>query len=285
MTASVNEIRQLRPVDLWRDFKSGISEAEFRKRCENQVIWHSVDLGDLFIEGRRKTSKVTAREMRLANMPDLRGKSVLDIGAFGGWFSFEAERRGAASVTALDYYSWCYDWPKFHAWMAQERDKGNVPDPYDPPADCFDTVGQPGRCVFDVTKEILGSKVEPVLSLAEDYDAEPFDVVLYLGVLYHTRNPFYSMQKVADLTGETLIVETQGLHLPAEPNRALWEFYESDNINADKTTWWAPTAAGLAGMLKSCGFSKIDVHDGTDTLTDAQKSQSCAVRIWAQATR
>ncbi|MFM9859756.1 DUF1698 domain-containing protein [Pseudoxanthobacter sp. M-2] len=285
MNAFINEIRDLRPVDLWRDFKSGVTEADFRSRCSPQMIWHSVDLGDVFIEGQNKISKITAREMHLANLPDLRGKSVLDIGAFGGWFSFEAERRGAKSVTAPDYYSWCFDWPKIHAWVASERAAGRAPDVYDPPADCIDTVTQPGRRAFDVTKEILQSSVQPVLSLAEDYAGGPFDVVLYLGVLYHTRNPFYSLQKVANLTGERLIVETQGLHLPAGGGRALWEFYESDNLNADKTTWWAPTAAGLVAMLKGCGFTHIEIHDGTDVLTEEQKKQTHAIRLWAQATR
>src|SRR5258706_16415609 len=95
--SSVDAIRQARPIDKYRDHKSGLTEAEFRRRCRGQIIWHSVDLGDLFVEGKRKGSARLAEENALMDWPDLRGKTVLDIGAFGGWFSFEAERRGAAA--------------------------------------------------------------------------------------------------------------------------------------------------------------------------------------------
>jgi len=138
----VDEIRAGRPLDIFSDRRSPVSEQEFRERCGNQAIWHSVDLGDLFIEGARKDSRILAGESRLIDWPDLRGKTVLDIGAFGGWYSFEAERRGAKSVTAIDYYSWCYDWPKINEWVAAERAAGRVPDTYDPPQWAIDEVGQ-----------------------------------------------------------------------------------------------------------------------------------------------
>jgi len=279
----VDEIRALRPTDLYSDRKSGISEAEFRSRCGSQAIWHSVDLGDLFIEGARKNSGVLARESRLIDWPDLRGKSVLDIGAFGGWYSFEAERRGAASVTAIDYYSWCYDWPKIHQWVESERTAGRVPDTYDPPEWAIDEVNQPGRRAFDVTREVLGSKVQAILTHVEDFESDPFDVVLYLGVLYHTRNPFYSLTQVADLTKEQLIVETLGVHLPGQEERPLWEFFHSDQVNTDKSTWWAPNEAGLRDMLVACGFGKVEIKGGVAQLTDRQRETRQLIRIWAHA--
>lgn len=281
--SSVDEIRALRPLDLYKDHKSGISEAEFRSRCGSQAIWHSVDLGDVFIEGARKNSDVLARENRLIDWPDLRGKSVLDIGAFGGWYSFEAERRGAASVTAIDYYSWCYDWPKIHKWVESERSAGRVPNTYEPPAWAIDEISQPGRRAFDVTKEALGSKVEPILTHVEEFESDPFDVVLYLGVLYHTRNPFYSLGKVADLTKDHLIVETLGLHLPGQEERPLWEFFHSDQVNTDKSTWWAPNEAGLRDMLLACGFERVEIKGGVAQLTDRQRETRQLIRIWAHA--
>ena len=135
----VREIREARPVDLFRDFKSGVTEEKFRELCGHQNIWHSVDLGDLFIEGARKTGAVLAREQRLIDWPDLTGKTVLDIGAFGGWFSFEAYRRGAASVTAIDYYSWVFDWPRLMEWIGAERAAGRKPNPYEPPRTSWST--------------------------------------------------------------------------------------------------------------------------------------------------
>lgn len=281
----VRSIRSLRPVDIYKDFRSGVTESEFRARCGNQAVWHSVDLGDTFVEGARKTSAVLEKEMRLMDWPDVRGKSVLDIGAFGGWFSFEAERRGASSVTAIDYYSWCYDWAKIHQWVRGERAAGRVPDTYNPPEQTIDRERQPGRRAFDVTKEILGSKVTPILTQSEEFKSDPFDIVLYLGVLYHAKNPFYSLQKAADLCKECLIVETLGVHLPGQEDRAVWEFFNSDQVNGDVTTWWAPNEAGLRDMLIAAGFANVEIKAGVDQLTDAQKSRRSLVRIWAHARR
>lgn len=279
----VDEIRNLRPVDVYGAFRSPISEEEFRERCGAQAIWHSVDLGDLFIEGARKNSSVLAKENKLIDWPDLRDKSVLDIGAFGGWYSFEAERRGARSVTAIDYYSWCYDWPKIHEWVQKERTAGRIPDTYNPPSWTIDEVAQPGRRAFDVTKEILGSTVTPILSHVEEFESDPFDLVLYLGVLYHTRNPFYSLGKVAALAKDQLIIETLGLHLPGQEDRPLWEFFNSDQVNTDKSTWWAPNEAGLRDMLQACGFSRVEIKSGTDQLNDRQLQSRQLMRIWAHA--
>jgi len=282
----ISQIRALRPFDLHKDHKSGLTEEEFRTRCSGSPIWHSVDLGDLFIEGRRKNSQVLAHEMRCAALPDLRGKSVLDIGAFTGWYSFEAERRGAAHVVALDYYSWAVDWPKLTAYMAEQKAAGRIGDPHHPPAHILDDVRQPGRLVFDVTKEVLHSKVDPVLSRIEEYNPEHrFDVVFYLGVLYHSENPFSSLQKVASLTGERLIIETLGIYYPDLEHRPLWEFFADDSINRDITTWWAPTEKALIDMLKAVGFKNIDITCGADHLSAAAKSKPGQIRIWAHATR
>ncbi len=44
-------------------------------------------------------------------MPDLHGKSFLDIGTWDGWFAFTAERLGASRVVALDHFVW--DMPEY----------------------------------------------------------------------------------------------------------------------------------------------------------------------------
>jgi len=279
----VDQIRNSRPVDIYKDFKSPISEHEFRARCAGQAIWHSVDLGSLFIEGVRKDSAVLATETTLIDWPDVRGKSVLDVGAFGGWYSFEAERRGAGSVTAIDYYSWCYDWPKINQWVESERAAGRVPDTYAPPSWAIDEVGQPGRRAFDVTREILGSNVTSILTHVEDFQSEPFDLVLYLGVLYHSRDPLHSLSRVGALTKDQLIVETLGVHLPGQEDRPLWEFFNSDQVNTDKSTWWAPNEAGLRDMLRACGFSKVEIKSGAGRLNESERQSRKLIRIWAHA--
>lgn len=280
--SAIELIRADRPIDLYRNHRSGLTEAEFRSRCRGQPIWHSVDLGDLFVEGLRKNSEVLARETSLMHWPDLRGKSVLDIGAFTGWFSFEAERRGAASVTSIDYYSWAIDWPRFHTWQRTEREAGRTPNPYAPPAHVVDETDQPGRRVFDATREILGSKVRSVLAKAEEFESDPFDVVLYLGVLYHCESPLLSLRKVADLTRDQLIIETHGVYLPGLEDRPVWDFFGDDSVNNDPTTWWAPNDRGLIDMLKSVGFRRVEIKSGVDQIPPNNRGPQ-AIRIWAHA--
>ena len=278
----INQIRSERSRDIYRDHISGVTEEEFRARCGAQNIWHSVDLGDVFVEGARKTSEILARENRMAALPDLTGKTVLDVGAFGGWFSFEAERRGA-DVTAIDYYSWIFDWPKLHNWVRSEKAEGRDPDPYNPPDSCVDLETCPGRMVFDTTKEILGSKVKAVTTTLEDFDAEPFDVVMYLGVLYHVENPMESLKKVASLTKGQLVLETLGRHIPGAEDSSIWEYFGGAEMRGDVTTWWAPNPKGLKDMLTAVGFSHVEVKSSLEELSDDQLTRPQSLRIWAHA--
>src|SRR6266568_391577 len=75
------------------------------KREIAQYKWyHSIDLGNgIITPGQDKSAKKLSR----LGFPDsLAGKTVLDIGAWNGFFSFEAERRGAKRVLATDSFAW-----------------------------------------------------------------------------------------------------------------------------------------------------------------------------------
>src|SRR5207244_10057524 len=78
--------------------------------------WHSIDLGDGVTTTGVKTAELMAIELAntFSNV-DLRGKSVLDIGASDGGFSVEAARRGASRVVALDQYERTYEY-----WRGRE---------------------------------------------------------------------------------------------------------------------------------------------------------------------
>src|SRR5450759_5338503 len=69
---------------------------------EDVFWWHSVDLGERVTPG-HKAPELLEREWANLRLPDLAGHSVLDIGCWDGWFSFRAEREGAARVVALDH--------------------------------------------------------------------------------------------------------------------------------------------------------------------------------------
>jgi tRNA (mo5U34)-methyltransferase len=168
--------------------------------------------------------------MRLARarLPEsLRGLTVLDIGAWDGFFSFECERRGAARVVAADHFSW----------------HGS---------------GWGTKAGFLLAREALGSRVEDLDIDVMDLTPErvgTFDVVLFLGVLYHVRHPFLALERVSSVTRDRLILETVvdlvGFRRPA------MAFYPGRELNNDPTNWWGPNIPAVHGMLGSLGFTHV----------------------------
>jgi tRNA (mo5U34)-methyltransferase len=196
----------------------------------NAIRWfHSIDLGDGVVT--RGVENTAERLARVRLPEDLSGRTVLDVGAWDGFFSFEAERRGAARVVASDYYSW-------HGvgWGTGR-----------------------GKAGFELARTALGSRVEDVdidvLDLSSDR-LGTFDVVFFLGVLYHLPNPLLALERVASVTKELLIVETVvdmvGINRPAAA------FYPGRELNNDPTNWWGPNPAAVAGLLHSVGFSRVE---------------------------
>ena len=84
-----------------------------------------------------------------------------------------------------------------------------------------------------------------------------FDLVLFLGVLYHLRHPFLALERVASVTRGQLILETVvdlvGFRRPA------MAFYPGHELNNDPTNWWGPNVPAVRGMLESLGFNQVTV--------------------------
>lgn len=185
--------------------------------------WHTIDLGGGVVTPGRGGSPALLERIHMPR--DLRGKSVLDIGAFDGAFSFEAERRGAARVVALDH---------------------RVPRG------------------FELASQVLDSRVEfqlqDVMTLTPDQPGV-FDVVLFLGVIYHLPNPMAALQRVYDVTGELMILETDGsmdwIPFPAAECVGSREAYQNSALN-----WWLPNVPCLVKMVEAVGFSRVDVVFG-----------------------
>jgi len=200
---------------------------DLRSRVEAIRWYHTIDLGGGIV-----TRGVDDSPLRLARvqLPEsLAGKSVLDIGAWDGFFSFECERRGAARVVAADHFSW-------HG------------------------TGWGTKAGFTLARQALGSRVEDmdidVMDLAPER-VGTFDLVLFLGVLYHLRHPFLALERVASVTRGQLILETVvdlvGFRRPA------MAFYPGRELNNDPTNWWGPNVPAVRGMLESLGFNQVSV--------------------------
>jgi hypothetical protein len=82
-----------------------------------------------------------------------------------------------------------------------------------------------------------------------------FDVVLYLGVLYHRPDCFQAFKNAASVCLETLVVETLIDERLGE-SRPLFSFYPFNELGGDPTNWFAPNLSAVIAMFKSCGFQQ-----------------------------
>ena len=192
---------------------------------------HPLELGGIQTRPQWHVRRRFARRLKFLQIPqDLTGKSVLDIGAWDGFFSFECERRGAARVLAIDTFAW-------------------------------DHYGKDG---FLLAHEMLKSKVEHQRCAAEDIDAATlgtFDLVLFLGVFYHLRSPIQVLDRIRAVTTGTLICETHALVPAFHEKYPLVSFFPGDGLEAGLRYEFSsePTIEAMRQMLRSSGFTRVDV--------------------------
>jgi tRNA (mo5U34)-methyltransferase len=82
-----------------------------------------------------------------------------------------------------------------------------------------------------------------------------FDVVLFLGVLYHLRHPFAALERVAALARELLVVESR--IVAPFTRRPVMHFYPGSELDGDPTNWWAPNRPCMEAMLRDLGFRRV----------------------------
>lgn len=120
---------------------------------------------------------------------------------------------------------------------------------------------------------VLGSRAEPVVQdfmLADPQTIGTFDVVLFLGVLYHTQNPLVVLQKVASLTRETVVIEPEAMEVPGAGDMLLCELFPSNELNGDYSNWWAPNMRALQGLVRAAGLKRVEVIQGPPSMTGVQ---------------
>jgi len=223
--------------------------------------WHSIDLGNGVVTPGQKTPDLLRLELESLRLPPLVGKTVLDIGAWDGYYSFAAESQGAADVVALDHYVWSMDIPAMQSYWSECKRKGIVPDQYDKVPGMWQPDVLPGKRGFDLAHDLRGSHVESIVADFTTTDLDvlgAFDVVLYLGVLYHMQDPFRCLRRLAQVTNELAVIETAAICIPGYEGHALWEFYESNELNADVSNWWAPSLTALLATCRAAGFSRVE---------------------------
>ena len=190
------------------------------------IWWHTIDLGDGIVTPGKSILREQMR--RAEGIPDdLHGKTVLDIGCWDGFYAFLCEQRGAL-VTAIDDFQ--------HTAFVRSK---------------YGLELKPGQG-FRVAASCLGSTLKP---WKRDFTQMKgsFDVVLFLGVLYHHRNPLLALENVSRLTRDLAVVETH--YLKAE-ERPILRFYPGDALNLDPTNFWGPSLVLRQPDAQGCWLSE-----------------------------
>jgi len=213
---------------------SSLSDADVRAMVAAYPHWyHRIELRPGLVTPGTNDSPL---HLRLLDLPaDCSGIRALDLGARDGFFSFELERRGA-SVLAVDYM----------------------------PAE---------RTGFPIAAQVLGSRV--VFRRANLYHLTPaeigtFDLVLFLGLLYHLPDPIRAMRIVRSLCTSRMYLETlviddampmpDGSEAPLAQVDArlaalpLMQFFPGASCNGDPTNYWGPNVRCVEAMLAETEF-------------------------------
>jgi tRNA (mo5U34)-methyltransferase len=195
---------------------------DLRSRVMARPWFHRMDLGyGIITPG---VDKCDSKKHHYGLPERLDGLSVIDIGAYDGFWSFECERRGAKRVVAADYYCWTKN-------------------------------GRKTKEGFDLAHEAYQSSVESIVIPVEELSPETvgtFDIVLFLGVLYHAKNPMHYLSICRSICERQIIVET---HVDAlDYNKPAAVFYPGTSLNNDPSCFWGPNPKAVEGMLNDTGF-------------------------------
>jgi len=213
------------------------TEASFRKWIQQQVEAESYWFQKINLPGPLVTSgwsDPATEKLPFYGLPDrLDGLRVLDIGCAEGFFSFEAERRGAAEVVAIDSFP--------------------------------DSVRR-----FNICRAALDSKATAYL--ANVYDLSPrtfgtFDLVLFFGVLYHLRHPLLALERILSVCSGKMLLQTAIYEDPGHAHIPMSRFYprgmdsgpdKDGNPLFDPTIFWMPNRECVRALVDCAGFENID---------------------------
>ncbi len=217
---------------------------QIRYRVSELGQWfHNIDLGGVQTAPNHFLGDYPSCKWRMfqASIPsDLTGKSVLDIGCNGGFYSIQMKRRGAARVVGID----------------------SDPDYL-----------QQARFAAQVTGSDIDFRKLDVYEVAAL--REKFDIVLFMGVLYHLRHPLLALDLLYEhVVKETLVFQSLLRGTPAvAPLERNYPFSEVDIFQRDgyplmyfvehryandPTNWWIPNRACVEAMLRSSGFDILE---------------------------
>src|SRR5437660_1224426 len=145
---------------------------------------------------------------------------------------------------------------------------GTIPKPYHE-MPYFRPAELPGKIGFDTARRINGSRVDEVVgdfaTMNLDSLRNQFDIVLYLGTLYHMADPIGNVRRLYEVTapGGLAVVETHAIAIRGLEDVPLCGSYGPLHLlNADSSNWWSPNAMALRQMLLAAGFEEVQITVG-----------------------
>lgn len=204
-----------------------------QEKINRVKFWrHRIEFGDgFFTPGWRGRGYF----LELPLEENLAGKSILDVGAWDGLFTFEAERRGATDLLATD------------VWASSEFDEEwwggirNADEGFLTVKELLRSNARSMNCsVYDLSPEVIGKR---------------YDIVLMIAVLYHLPDLFTALCRLAGVTREYAIVES--LCDPDLPDDTALMRYD----HSQPGLWWRPNALCLRNMLLDAGFSRVELTE------------------------
>ena len=217
-----------------------IEAEELRRRAAALGDWfHNIDLGGVSTAPDHFLGDYPAvkwRRFAHAVPQDLTGLKVLDIGCNGGFYSIEMKRRGAARVLGID---------SDVDYLAQ------------------------ARFAAEATGQDIEFRAMSVYDLGTI--GERFDIVLFMGVLYHLRHPLLALDLIHEhVASDMLIFQSMQRGEPnVHPILEDFDFWDTAPFEDsgwpklhfiehryahDETNWWVPNRACAEAMLRSAGF-------------------------------
>ncbi len=188
------------------------------------------------------------RNAQMYGVPeDLSGKRVLDVGAWDGYWTFEALKRGAREVVAIDDFS-------DYLGRLDQRDRR-----------AWET--------FDFCREAIGfdetrcQRLEKSVYDLSEAELGRFDVIFFFGTLYHLRYPLLALDKLSALCDGEIYIESAilddfspyrgGIGQGYPGQQRVMEFYPHDEYAGNSSNYWVPTLYCLGQLVKSSGFIQV----------------------------
>lgn len=218
---------------------------------------------------------------------DLTGRRILDIGAWDGYWTFEALKRGAKEVVAIDDFS--------DNLGAPDKIKRKKWETFDLCREAFgfdEELGpNPHLSGWSNTKtnQICRRIEMSIYDISEDiYNLGRFDIVFFFGTLYHLRHPLLALDKITSVCDGELYIESAicddfspyhgGIEKGYRNNDMIAEFYPAKEYGNNSSNWWVPTLQTLGYMVQTSGFENIEMW----RLTENPKGpEQCRGFVWA----